>query len=165
MAKDSSFDVVSEYDLSSMINACEQAQREIATRYDFAGTGAKLVFDKDASKIDIEANSELKLEAMVSVIESKFVKAGLSLKFLDKSGEVHQNNMIASKSLPLLKGMDQTKAKQITALLREKVPKVKTQIQGETVRVTSPKKDELQSAMQLLREANFEFPISFNNFR
>lgn len=165
MAKDSSFDVVSEYDVSAMINACEQAQREISTRYDFAGTGAKLTFDRDAHKIDIEANSELKLEAMEGVIENKFIKAGLSLKFLDKTGEVHENNMIASKTLPLVQGLDQTKAKQITALIREKGWKVKTQIQGEAVRVTAPKKDDLQAVMDALRSADFDFPLSFNNFR
>lgn len=165
MAKDSSFDVVSEYDVSAMINACEQAQREISTRYDFAGTGAKLTFDRDAQKIDIEANSELKLEAMEGVIENKFIKAGLSLKFLDKTGEVRENNMIASKTLSLVQGLDQTKAKQITALIREKGWKVKTHIQGEAVRVTAPKKDDLQAVMDALRNADFDFPLSFNNFR
>ena len=165
MAKDSSFDVVSEYDISAMINACEQAQREISTRYDFAGTNSKLVFDREAKKIEIESNSELKIDAIVGVLESKFLKANLSLKFMDKSSDVHENNMIVSKTLPLLQGLDQTKAKQITALLREKAPKVKSQVQGEAVRVVSAKKDDLQSAMQVLREANFEFPISFNNFR
>lgn len=165
MAKDSSFDVVSEYDVSAMINACDQASREIATRYDFAGTAAKLTFDRDSHKIDIEANSELKLEAIESVLESKFIKANLSLKFLDKSGEVSENNMIARKTLPLVQGLDQTKAKQITALIREKGWKVKTQIQGEAVRVTAPKKDDLQAVMDALRGADYEFPLSFNNFR
>ncbi|MBA3679548.1 YajQ family cyclic di-GMP-binding protein [Candidatus Saccharibacteria bacterium] len=166
MAKDASLDVVSEYDLSTMINACDQAGREIATRYDFQGTGSKLVFDKDTDKIEIEANSELKLEAIVGVLESKFIKAGLSLKFLDKSGEVNENNMVARKTLALVKGLDQTRAKEITALIREKFPKgVKTQIQGEAVRVTSGSRDDLQAVMSTLREAEFDFPVSFNNFR
>lgn len=165
MAKDASLDIVSEYDLSTMINACDQAAREIATRYDFQGTGAKLVFDRDTSKIEIEANSELKLEAMIGVLESKFIKAGLSLKFLDKSEEISENNMVSRKTLPLVKGLDQTKAKQITALIREKFPKVKTQIQGEAVRATSGSRDDLQAVMATLRSADFDFPISFNNFR
>lgn len=165
MAKDSSFDVVSEFDLSTMINACDQASREISTRYDFQGTGAKLVFNRDDNKIELEANSELKLEAMVGVLESKFIKAGLSLKFLDQSGEVSENNMIARKTLPLVQGLDQTKAKEITALIREQYPKVKTQIQGEAVRVTSAKRDDLQAVMAALKAAKFEFPVSFNNFR
>lgn len=165
MAKDSSLDVVSEYDLSTMINACDQATREISTRYDFQGTGAKLVFNRDDNKIELEANSELKLEAMIGVLESKFIKANLSLKFLDKSGEISENNLISRKTLPLIQGLDQTKAKQITALIREQFPKVKTQIQGEAVRVTSPKRDDLQGVMAALKAAKFEFPISFNNFR
>ncbi|MFO0862950.1 MAG: YajQ family cyclic di-GMP-binding protein [Candidatus Saccharibacteria bacterium] len=165
MAKDASLDIVSEYDLSTMINACDQAAREIATRYDFQGTGAKLVFDRDTNKIELEANSELKIEAMIGVLESKFIKAGLSLKFLDKSEEISENNMVARKTLPLIKGLDQTKAKQITALIREKFPKVKTQIQGEAVRATSSSRDDLQSLIATLRSANLDFPISFNNFR
>ena len=165
MAKESSFDVVSEYDVSAMINACEQAQREISTRYDFAGTNSKLVFDRDAKKIEIESNSELKIEAIIGVLESKFLKANLSLKFLDKSSEILENNMISRKTIPLVQGLDQTKAKQITALIREKGMKVKTQIQGESVRVSAAKKDDLQAVMEALRSANFDFPISFNNFR
>jgi len=165
MAKDSSFDVVSEYDLSTMINVCEQAQREISTRYDFQGTGAKLTFDRDAHKIELEANSELKLEAMIGVLENKFIKAGLSLKFLDKTGGVQENNLVSRKTLPLIQGLDQTDAKQITALISDTGWKVKTQIQGEAVRVTAAKRDDLQAVMSALRESNFEFPVSFNNFR
>lgn len=165
MAKDSSFDVVSEYDLSTMINTCDQAGREIATRYDFQGTGAKLVFERDDNKIEIEANSELKLEAIEGVLESKFIKAGLSLKFLDKTGEVTENNMIARKTLPLVQGLDQGKAKEITALIRSDFPKVKTQIQGEAVRVTSASRDDLQAVMAALKAAKFEFPVSFDNYR
>ena len=165
MAKDSTFDVVSEYDVSAMINACDQAQREISTRYDFQGTNSKLVFDRDAKKIEIESNSELKIEAIIGVLESKFLKANLSLKFLDKSSEILENNMISRKTIPLVQGLDQTKAKQRTALIREKGMKVKTQIQGESVRVSAAKKDDLQAVMEALRSANFDFPISFNNFR
>lgn len=165
MAKDNSFDVVSEYDVSAMINACEQAQREISTRYDFAGTNSRLVFDRDGKKIEIESNSELKVEAIIGVLESKLLKANLSLKFLDMSSEILENNMVSRKTIPLVQGLDQSKAKQITALIREKGWKVKTQIQGESVRVSAAKKDDLQAVMEALRSANFDFPISFNNFR
>lgn len=165
MAKDSTFDVVSEYDVSSMINACDQAQREISTRYDFQGTNSRLVFDRDAKKIEIESNSELKIEAIIGVLESKFLKANISLKFLDKSEDIVENNMMSRKTIPLVQGLDQAKAKQITALIREKGMKVKTQIQGESVRVSAAKKDDLQAVMEELRSANFDFPISFNNFR
>jgi hypothetical protein len=165
VAKDSSFDVVSEYDLSTMINTCDQASREIATRYDFQGTGAKLVYDREDNKIKIEANSELKLEAIEGVLESKFIKAGLSLKFLDKSSEINESNMVSRKTLTLVQGLDQTKAKEITALIRSEFPKVKTQIQGEAVRVTSASRDDLQAVMAALKSAKFEFPVSFDNYR
>ena len=165
MAKDSSFDVVSEYDLSTMINTCDQASREIATRYDFQGTGAKLVYDREDNKIKIEANSELKLEAIEGVLESKFIKAGLSLKFLDKSSEINESNMVSRKTLTLVQGLDQTKAKENTALIRSEFPKVKTQIQGEAVRVTSASRDDLQAVMAALKSAKFEFPVSFDNYR
>jgi cyclic-di-GMP-binding protein len=165
VAKDSSFDVVSEYDLSTMINTCDQASREIATRYDFQGTGAKLVYDREDNKIKIEANSELRLEAIEGVLESKFIKAGLSLKFLDKSSEINESNMVSRKTLTLVQGLDQTKAKEITALIRSEFPKVKTQIQGEAVRVTSASRDDLQAVMAALKSAKFEFPVSFDNYR
>ena len=165
MSKTFSFDVVSEYDLSTMINTCDQASREIATRYDFQGTGAKLVYDREDNKIKIEANSELKLEAIEGVLESKFIKAGLSLKFLDKSSEINESNMVSRKTLALVQGLDQTKAKEITALIRSEFPKVKTQIQGEAVRVTSASRDDLQAVMAALKSAKFEFPVSFDNYR
>ena len=119
------------------------------------------VFDK----ISIEANSELKLEAIEGVLESKFIKAGLSLKFLDKSSEINESNMVSRKTLALVQGLDQTKAKEITALIRSEFPKVKTQIQGEAVRVTSASRDDLQAVMAALKSAKFEFPVSFDNYR
>lgn len=165
MAKDSSFDIVSEYDLSSMINACDQVQREISTRYDFAGTGATLVFDRNEHKIDISANSELKLEAIENVLENKCIKAGIDLKFLDKNGDIGESNMVYRKTLKLVQGLNQAKAKQITSIIRESGLKVKTQIQGESVRVTSPKRDDLQAVMQLLRNSKLDFAVSFTNYR
>ncbi len=165
MAKDFSFDVVSEYDQAEMLNATDQAKRELATRYDFNGTGAKLEYDRDKALISIEANSELKLGTIIDVLESKFMKRGIDLRCLDKSAEVSINNMIFRKNLPLIKGLDQDKAKRITKLVREQFPKVKTQIQGEAVRVSATSKDDLQGVMSLLRESKLDFPLSFENYR
>ncbi len=165
MAKDFSFDVVSDFDLSEMINAIDQVNRELMTRYDFNGTGSKATFEREKNLIEIESNSELKLEAIVDVIESKLLKRGISLKVLDKSGEVASANMIYRKTLPLIKGLDQEKAKKITKLIREHFPKVKPVIQGQEVRVSSASKDDLQSVMELLRGADFDFPLHFTNFR
>ena len=165
MAKDNSFDLVSEYDLSAVINATEQAKREIATRYDFNGTGSKLEFDRDKHIIELESGSEVKLEAMIDVLKSKFIRAELDLKFLDTSAEVTQNNMVSRKTITLVKGLDQTKAKQISAIIRENFPKAKSQIQGEAVRVSSGSRDELQQIMAKLRASDLDFPLSFTNFR
>ncbi|HZL08089.1 MAG TPA: DUF520 family protein, partial [Candidatus Dormibacteraeota bacterium] len=88
-----------------------------------------------------------------------------SQKVLDTSGDVVESNMKAVKEVPFVQGLSQDKAKKITSLLRDKFPKVKTQIQGDAVRITSAKKDELQAVMQLLRAQDFDFPLSFNNFR
>ncbi len=165
MSKTFSLDVVSQFDLSEMNNAVDQTVREIQTRYDFQGTGSKISYDKDKQLIAIESNSELKLETIVGTLESKFIKRGLNLKHMDKSQEITQSSMVYKKSIPLVQGLDQDKAKKITKLIRDTYPKVKTQIQGEEVRVTSASKDDLQNVMQLLKGADLDMPLSFTNFR
>ncbi len=165
MSKTFSYDVVSEFDQSEMNNAVDQTAREIQTRYDFQGTSSKISYDKESQKIDIESNSELKLETIVDTLESKFIKRGLDLKYMDKSQEITQSSMVYKKSLPLVQGLDQDKAKKITKLIRDSYPKVKTQIQGQEVRVTSASKDDLQNVMHLLKGSELDMPLSFTNFR
>lgn len=165
MSKNFSFDVVSQFDQAEMNNAVEQTAREIQTRYDFQGTGSRVSYNKESQVIDLESNSELKLNSILDVLESKFIKRGLNLKHLDKSSEIVQSGMVYKKSLPLVQGLDQDKAKKITKVIRDSYPKVKTQIQGEEVRVMSASKDDLQSVMQLLRTAELDFPINFSNYR
>lgn len=165
MSKTFSFDIVSEFDKSEMNNAVDQTAREIQTRYDFQGTSSKIEYDKENQVINISSNSELKLQAIVDVLESKFIKRGLNLKHLDKANEIVQSGMYYKKTLNLIQGLDQDKAKKITKLIRDKYPKVKTQIQGEEVRVMSPSKDDLQQVMQLLKTSELEMPLNFVNFR
>lgn len=165
MSKTFSFDVVSEFDQSEMNNAVDQTAREIQTRYDFQGTGSKINYDKEKQTIELESNSELKLETIIDVLESKFIKRGLNLKHLDKSTEAIQSGMSYKKTLNLVQGLDQEKAKKITKVIRDKYPKVKTQIQGEEVRVMSGSKDDLQAVMQLLKTAELDMPLNFTNFR
>lgn len=165
MSKTFSFDIVSEFDQSEMNNAVDQTAREIATRYDFQGTNSKIIYDKEKQVIELESNSELKLETIVDVLETKFIKREVDLKHLDKSAEVVQSGMLYKKTLLLIQGLDQEKAKKITKLLRDKYPKAKTQIQGEAVRVTSQSKDELQGVMNALRASDLDFPLNFTNFR
>ena len=165
MSKTFSFDIVSEFDQAEMNNAVDQTAREIQTRYDFQGTGSKINYDKEKQVIELESNSEIKLTTIEDVLESKFIKRGINLKHLDKTAEIIQSGMAYKKSLPLVKGMDQEKAKKVTKLIRDQYPKVKTQIQGEEVRVMSDSKDTLQAVMQLLKGSSLGIPLSFTNFR
>jgi uncharacterized protein YajQ (UPF0234 family) len=165
MSKTFSFDIVSEFDQSEMNNAVDQTAREIQTRYDFQGTGSKISYDKEKQAIEIESNSELKLETIIDVLESKFIKRGLNLKHLDKTTEAIQSGMAYKKTLNLVQGLDQEKAKKITKVIRDKYPKVKTQIQGEEVRVMSGSKDDLQEVITLLKSSELDMPLNFTNFR
>ena len=165
MAKDFSFDVVSDYDLAEMTNAVDQAQRELGTRYDFKGTAASLGFVEGKTGVLIEGESTNQLDAIVDMLQSKLVKRGVSLKVLDLSSEPVQGGTSMRWTIGFKKGLDQDKAKAITKTIREAYPKVKSQIQGDSVRVSSTSKDDLQGVMTLLREQNFDFPVEFENYR
>ena len=165
MAKDFSFDVVSDYDLAEMTNAVDQAQRELMTRYDFKGTAAKLEFGENKESVQVEGESQNQLDAILDMLQSKLIKRNVSLKVLDTSTEPVQGGKEMRWTIPFKKGLDQEKAKQITKLIRDKFPKAKTQIQGDEVRVSSTSKDDLQGVMAALRAADFEFPLDFQNYR
>ena len=161
-----SFDIVSEFDKAEMNNVFDQAQREISSRYDFKGTPAEIDWlDGDKSGFKITGNGEWQIDAILDIVRKKMAAREQSQKFLDTSKEVIESNFKATKEVPLKQGLDQEKAKKVTALTREHFPKVKPQIQGDTVRVMSTSKDDLQQVMQLLRNADFDFPLSFTNFR
>ena len=161
-----SFDAVSEYDKAEMNNVFDQAQREIASRYDFKGTPAALEWlNSDKTGFKVTGNGEWQLDAILDIVRKKLAARGQNQKVLDTSGDVTESNLKATQEVPFKQGLDQAKAKQLTALIRDTFPKVKTQIQGDAVRVTSGSKDDLQAVMQLLRQQEFDFPISFNNFR
>lgn len=161
-----SFDVVSDYHKAEMNNVFDQVQREIANRYDFKGTPADIEWlDSDKTGFKITGNSDYQIDAILDIVRKKLAARDQSQKVLDVSQEPVTSNLKTTKEVPFLKGLDQDKAKKITKLIRDELPKVKTQIQGDEVRVTSPKKDELQTAMQLLRTQDFDFPISFTNYR
>ena len=165
MAKDFSFDVVSDYDLAEMTNAVDQAQRELAQRYDFKGTAAKLEFADGKSGIHLEGDSQNQLNSIIDVLQSKLIKRGVSLKVLDLSSQPVQGGKEMRWDVKFVKGLDQDKAKKITKVIRDLYPKAKTQIQGEEVRVSSSSKDDLQGVMTLLKEQDFDFPLSFTNYR
>lgn len=166
MAKDSSFDIVSDYDIAKVTNAVEQTQREIAQRYDFKGTKAGIEFtDGNKTGITITGDNQFHLDSIIDIIRKKLAGAGVSQKILDTSKEPVTNNMQMKWDLNFLKGLDQEKAKKITKLIRDNYPKVKPQVQGEEIRVSSPKRDELQGVIQLLKNTDFDFPLEFTNYR
>ncbi|HYH36025.1 MAG TPA: YajQ family cyclic di-GMP-binding protein [Candidatus Saccharimonadales bacterium] len=161
-----SFDVVSEYDKAEMNNVFDQVQRELQNRYDFKGTPAAVEWlNGDKTGLKITGNGDWQIDAILDIVRKKLATRQQSQKVLDTSNELHESNMRTTQDVPFKQGLDQEKAKSITKLVRDKYPKVKTQIQGDTVRVTSNSKDDLQAVMQLLRSQDFDFPLSFNNFR
>lgn len=161
-----SFDVVSEYDKAEMNNVFDQVQREIGSRYDFKGTPAAIEWlNGDKTGLKITGNGDWQIDAILDIVRKKLAAREQSQKTLDVSREAVESNLKTTKDVPFVRGLGQDKAKKITSLLRDKFPKVKTQIQGEAVRATSGKKDELQAVMQLLRAQDFDFPLSFTNYR
>ena len=166
MAKDSSFDIVSDYDIAKVTNAVEQSQREITNRYDFKGTKAALEFtDGNKTGVTITGDNQFHLDSIIDILRKKLAGAGVSQKILDTTSEPQETNMQVKWVLGFKKGLDQDKAKQITKLIRDSYPKVKPQIQGEEIRVSSAKRDELQAVIALLKEADFDFPLEFTNYR
>lgn len=166
MAATFSFDIVSEYNLAEVINAVDQTKREIGTRFDMKGTSADLEFrDADKTGLIVTGDNEYHVDAILDILRKKLAGRGVSQKILDTSKEPTTSNLKVTKNVAFRKGLDQDKSKKITALIRQDLPKVKTQIQGDTVRVTGSKKDELQTAMRLLEQQDFDFPLSFTNYR
>jgi len=161
-----SFDVVSEYDKAEMNNVFDQAKREIENRYDFKGTPAALDWlNADKSGLKVTGNGDWQIDAILDIVRKKLATRGESQKVLDTSKEPVVANLKTTKDVPFKQGLDQDKAKQVTKLLREQLPKVKTQIQGDAVRVMSSSKDDLQAAMQLLKAQDLDFPLNFTNYR
>jgi uncharacterized protein YajQ (UPF0234 family) len=160
-----SFDIVSEYDKAEMNNVFGQTEREIGTRYDFKGTPAAIEWMADKKGLKFIGSNEWQIDAIIDIVRKKLATRELSSKVLDLSKEVNESNLKATKEVPFVEGLDQDKAKKITKMLKEQFPKVKAQIQGESVRVTSGSKDDLQAVMTAVRSADFDFVTSFTNYR
>lgn len=161
-----SFDIVSDFDKAEMNNVFDQSQREIDNRYDFKGTPATIEWlNNDKLGLKITGNGEWQIEAILEIIRKKLASRGQSQKILNTNKQPLTTNLKTTQEIPFVQGIDQEKAKSITKLIRDNHPKVKTQIQGQEIRVTSSKKDELQAVMQLIKSKDYDFPISFTNFR
>jgi uncharacterized protein YajQ (UPF0234 family) len=148
-----------------MNNVFMQAEKEITNRYDFKGTPAAVEWLGDKAGFKVIGSSEWQIDAIIDILRKKLATRNQTSKSLDLSKDVTESNLKATKEIPFIAGLDQDKAKQITKLLRDTAPKVKAQIQGEAVRVTSASKDELQNVMRLLDAEDLAFPVQYTNYR
>jgi uncharacterized protein YajQ (UPF0234 family) len=161
-----SFDVVSEYDKAEMNNVFDQTKRELESRYDFKGTPAEIEWlNGDKTGFKMTGNGEWQIESILEIVRKKLATRGQSQKVLDTSKEIIESNLKSTKEVPFKQGLDQEKAKKVSAIIREQYPKAKPQIQGDAVRVMSNSKDDLQGVMQLLKQQDFDFPVAFTNYR
>lgn len=157
-----SFDVVSEVDQHELQNAVDQANREVDTRFDFKGTGAKFELNKET--ITLTAPSDFQIKQMQDILVSKLVKRDLDSKSLDQ-GEITSNLSEAKQIMTVKQGIDKDTAKKLTKLVKEAKLKVQCAIQGEQVRITGKKRDDLQEAIALLKDSDLDLPLQYTNFR
>lgn len=160
-----SFDVVSELDMQEVDNAVNQTAREIGQRFDFKGGKSEVTLDKEAKKIKIIADDDMKLRSIHQVLEGKMAKRGLDLRALKYGKEEAAGGKLIRQMVELKSGLDKEAAKQVTAAIKESKLKVTAAIQDEQVRVTSKSIDELQAVIQMLKAKNLEFPLQFVNMR
>ena len=157
-----SFDVVSEVDQHEVNNAVDQANREIGTRFDFKGSDAKIEYID--SKLNLEAQSEFQIDQMRDILEKKLAKRGIDIGAL-KADKVEESGSRARQKIEVRQGIDQDNARKIVKLIKESKMKVQASIQGEQLRVTGKKRDDLQEAIALLKKSEVGLPLQYQNFR
>jgi uncharacterized protein YajQ (UPF0234 family) len=163
MAGDVSFDVVSEFDVQELRNALDQVRREVAQRYDFKGATVQL--EQGADELTLLTDDEFRASAIKDLIESKAVRRNLSLKIFDWGKVEPSGGTKVRQAIGLRKGLPDDLARKITKLIRDEFPKVKSQIQGDAVRVSGKSKDDLQRVITRLRELDEVVPLQFQNYR
>ena len=160
---DSTFDIVSKVDQMEADNALHQAQKEVAQRYDFKNVGASI--EQSGDKVLMKANSEERVKAILEVFEAKLIKRGISLRSLD-AGDPFASGKEYRIEASMKAGIDQENAKKINKIIRDEAPKsVKSQIQGDELRVSSKSRDDLQATMALLKGKDLDVALQFVNFR
>jgi len=157
-----SFDVVSDFDAHEAANAVDQANREVNTRFDFKGTGSKYALDEQA--ILLTSQSELQLDQMMDILRQKMSKRGIDIGCMDEQA-VETSGSEARKTVILRRGIDTDLARKLVKMVKASKIKVQAAIQGDQVRVTGKKRDDLQAAIALLRDGKFDVPLQFKNFR
>ncbi|MCR8845521.1 YajQ family cyclic di-GMP-binding protein [Paenibacillus sp. SC116] len=158
-----SFDIVSKTDLQEVSNAITQAEREIATRFDFKGSKSAMSLEKE--ELVLVSDDDYKLKSLIDILESKLIKRGVSIKNMDFGKIEPASGGTVRQRVRLKQGIEQDISKKINVLIRDSKLKVKSQIQGDQLRITGKNKDELQAVMKLLREANLQLDLQFTNYR
>ncbi len=157
-----SFDVVSEVDQHELSNALDQANREIGTRYDFKGSNASIA--QSGNSLTLEAESEFQIKQMAPILKEKMSKRGIDVECLDFADIVEMNKR-ARQQVTVREGLDRDLARKMVKLVKDSKLKVQASIQGEQLRITGKKRDDLQQVMQILRGEKLGIPLQFNNFR
>ncbi|MEM6426347.1 MAG: YajQ family cyclic di-GMP-binding protein [Cyanobacteria bacterium P01_C01_bin.73] len=163
MASSFSFDIVSDFDRQELVNALDQVRREIISRYDLKDTKTEVELSDDL--ITIETNSEMTLQSVHGVLQTKAAKRNLSLKIFDFGKIESASGNRVRQEVTLQKGISQDIAKKITKLIRDNLKKVQASIQGDAVRVSGKSKDDLQTAMQLVKQEDWPVALQYTNYR
>lgn len=163
MAKTSSFDVVSEVDMAEVTNAVNQARQELLTRFDFKGTGTELSQDQDM--VELRSSTEQRLKAALELFKEKCVRRKVSLKALREGPVLPAAKGTYRQNVNINQGISEEKAREMTKFVKGLKLKVQTQVQGNQLRVSSAKKDELQAVIAALKEKDFGIPLQFTNYR
>ena len=156
------FDIVSEIDMHEANNAVDQANREVSTRFDFKGSNAR--YDQNNEVVTLHAEVEFQLQQMLDILQTKLTKRGVDIACMDIS-DAQSTGRTAQQIVTLKQGLETPLAKKIVKLIKDRKMKVQASIQGEKVRVTGKKRDDLQQVIQMLKEEKLEMPLQFNNFR
>ena len=166
MAQTNSFDVTTSVDLQEVDNAVNQAQKEIAQRYDFKGARAEIDFRRAENMIVLQSDSDFRMDALYDVLQSKLIKRGVPLKNLDAGENKPAGGDTVRKEIKLKMALDGDTAKKVAAAIKDaKLRKVQAAIQGDQVRVSSPSRDDLQEAIALLKGKDFGVELQFGNYR
>jgi hypothetical protein len=166
MPQQASFDVTTGVDLQEVDNAVNQAQKEVAQRYDFKGSSAAIEFKRAEALLELVANSDFQMRALFDIVQSKLIKRGVSVKNLDVGETKPAGGDTVRREIKLKTALDTETAKKVAAAIKDaKLKKVQAAIQGEQVRVTSPSRDDLQAAMAILRQKDFGVELKFGNYR
>ena len=160
-----SFDIVSEVDLQEMDNAVNQATKEISQRYDFKDSKSSIAFDRKEKKLTLLADDDFKLRALTDILATRITKRHISFKSLKFDPPEKAFGNYVRQNVNICMGIDKEKAKELTAIIKGLKLKVQTQIEGEKIKVSSPKKDELQAVIAHLRGLDFSLPLNFTNYR